>query len=204
MSKKHRLPCIYCNGKSKWWIFSDLLISINRQGPYNADIIQYSVIMQPFPPTLILRHRLENLKKCSLRGLESRQDCRFFTYPTSNLPDLKGYLMLAVGAPPLTRRDAGSGLFLIDATWRYAAKMLNFVDSHTVTERRSIPGGFKTAYPRRQEDCPNPEEGLASIEALYVAYVVLGRDPSGLLDGYYWKEAFLDINSALFKQLRSN
>lgn len=157
--------------------------------------------MQSFPQTYILRHRLENLKKCSLRGLESRPDCRFFTYPTSLLPDLKGYLMLAIDAPPLTVNDASSGLFLIDATWRYAAKMLKFVDEHAVIQRRSIPGGFKTAYPRRQEDCPNPEEGLASIEALYVAYVVLGRDPSGLLDSYYWKDDFLKINQPLFEKL---
>lgn len=166
-------------------------------GPFNPNTSQNGVMMQSFPATYILRHRLENLKKCSLKGLESREDCRFFTYPTSKLPDLKGYVLLAIDAPPLTRQDAQSGLFLLDATWRYAAKMLKFVDSEATIERRSIPGGFRTAYPRRQEDCPNPEEGLASIEALYVAYVLLGRDPSGLLDSYHWKDEFLKINKNL-------
>jgi len=153
--------------------------------------------MQSFPPTFILRHRRENLKKCSLRGLEKRNDCKFFTYPTSALPDLSNYILLALDAPPLQRSDSDKGIFLVDATWRYAAKMLHFVDSKQQIERRSIPFGFLTAYPRRQDDCPNPEQGLASVEALYIAYRILGRDVEGLLDGYHWKEDFLEKNKAL-------
>jgi pre-rRNA-processing protein TSR3 len=156
--------------------------------------------MQPFPTTFILRHRRENLKKCSLRGLETRGDCIFFTYPTSTLPDLSPYLLLAIDAPPLTRADSAKGLFLLDATWRYAANMLDFVEKSGPVEKRSIPA-FRTAYPRRQDDCPNPEIGLASIEALYVAYKILGRDPAGLLDHYYWKDQFLEKNEELLTRL---
>lgn len=150
--------------------------------------------MQSFPPTYVLRHRRENLKKCSLRGLERREDFHFYTYPTSILPPINGYLLLALDAPPLTKEDSSSGLFLIDATWRYAEKMLAFVDRERMMERRSIPSGFLTAYPRRQEDCPFPEQGLASIEALYIAYKILGRDRESLLDNYYWKADFLEKN----------
>ena len=71
-----------------------------------------------FLPTYIMRHRKENLKKCSLRGLEGRDDCVFFTYPTAVLPDLSSYVVLAMNAPPLTAADAEYGLFLIDGTWR--------------------------------------------------------------------------------------
>lgn len=153
--------------------------------------------MQPFPQTYILRHQRENLKKCSLRGLENREDCHFFTYPTSSLPDVSHCLLLTIDAPPLKPVDAQKGLFLLDATWRYAAKMQQFVESKIELEKRSIPGGFRTAYPRRQNDCPNPEEGLASIEALYIAYLVTARDPKGLLDHYHWKDFFLEKNKAL-------
>ena len=52
-----------------------------------------------FPPTLILRHRRENLKKCSLRGLESRSDMIFLTYPLSNLPNIDQYCILTLNAP---------------------------------------------------------------------------------------------------------
>ena len=145
-----------------------------------------------FLPTYIMRHRKENLKKCSLRGLEGRDDCVFFTYTTAVLPDLSSYVVLAMNAPPLTAADAEYGLFLIDGTWRYAETMLKFVESKGPVRKRSLVSGYKTAYPRRQDDCPNPEEGLASVEALYLAYLTLGRNPEGLLDFYYWKDEFLN------------
>jgi pre-rRNA-processing protein TSR3 len=65
--------------------------------------------------------------------------------------------------------------------------------------RRSLPKGFQTAYPRRQLDCPDPSQGLASIEALYIAFFLLGRECDFLLDGYYWKELFLQRNT--FQQI---
>jgi len=154
--------------------------------------------MGTFPQTVVLRHRRENLKKCSLRGLEERDDFIFLTYPRDPLPDLSGYVMLALDAPPLTAEDSSKGLFVLDATWRYAEKMLHYVESQVMLPCRSLPLGIQTAYPRRQEDCPDPERGLASIEAIYVAYHVLGRDVTGLLDHYYWKEPFLEKNLPRF------
>ncbi len=139
-------------------------------------------------PTVIYRHRRENLAKCSLTPLMGRPDFRFLTYPADPLPDLAGYIALQVGAPPLTSADKDSGLFLIDATWRLAAVMEK---SCPKIEARSLPAHFRTAYPRRQTDCPDPNAGLASIEAIYLAYQILGRPTDGLLDSYYWREAFL-------------
>lgn len=145
-----------------------------------------------FPPTILWRHRKENLKKCSLRGLEGRSDCLFVTYPTQALPEIGGYILLQVGAPPLRQDDADRGLLLVDATWRYAALMLRQLGPFEgKLLRRSIPSGYRTAYPRYQTGCPHPESGLASIEALYLAYQLLGRETCGLLDSYHWKEDFL-------------
>jgi pre-rRNA-processing protein TSR3 len=152
--------------------------------------------LQPFPKTIIWRHRKENLKKCSLRGLESRNDLEFLTYPNETPPDLSGYVMLAMNAPVLSEADAHRGIFLIDGTWRYAGKMASQLTQSPLP--RSIPSGFRTAYPRCQEDCPDPEQGLASVEALYIATLLLGRDPSGLLDQYYWKDDFLLLNQGRF------
>lgn len=151
-------------------------------------------IMQTFPPTIVLRHRRENLKKCSLRGLESRQDFRFFCYPRAELPDLSGYIILALDAPVLTKDDANKGLFILDSTWRYADTMGKFADPGQILQKRSLPSHYRTSYPRRQDDCLDPERGLASIEAIYIAYHILERDTSGLLDLYYWKENFLKSN----------
>src|SRR5689334_21728531 len=141
--------------------------------------------MFSFPPTFILRHRKENLKKCSLRGLESRSDIRFFTYPKDVLPDLSQHILLTLDASPLTQGDHAYGLFLIDGTWTHAEKMYSQLPQPHRFHKRSIPQCYHTAYPRRQEDCSDPARGLASIEALYIAYHILGRNTEGLLDSYY-------------------
>lgn len=160
-----------------------------------TNLIPLNPAIYCFPPTVVWRHRKENLKKCSLRGLEPRADFRFFTYPVDTLPDLEGYILLEVNAPPLTPADRNCGLLLVDATWRYAELMLRQLQHKTpYLISRSLPAHFQTTYPRRQTACPNPETGLASVEALYAAYVILGRDPSGLLDHYHWGSAFLAKN----------
>jgi pre-rRNA-processing protein TSR3 len=152
--------------------------------------------MQTFPVTYIWRHRKENKKKCSLRGLESRQDMQFFSYPNERLPDLSSYFMLTLDpkAPIISREDADLGLLLIDGTWNYAGKMVAALEEFPASRKRALPANFETAYPRRQEGCCDPRRGLASVEALFIAYLLMGRDVSGLLDGYYWKQDFLTKN----------
>lgn len=155
-----------------------------------------------FSPTIILRHRKENLKKCSLRGLETRTDMRFFTYPRDALPPLDGYVMLSMDGPLLSEDDNQYGLFLIDGTWRYADVMGRFVArTGAPVIHRSLPASLRTAYPRRQDDCAEPERGLASVEALYAAYVLMGRSGEGILDNYHWRDEFLRINDKLSPHL---
>lgn len=153
--------------------------------------------MQSFLPTIILRHKRENLKKCSLRGLETREDFQFFSYPNPDLPDLAGYFLLSMEGAPLSKEDYAQGLLVLDGTWRYAEKMYQNVPALKKIETRSLPSGFRTAYPRKQEDCAEPERGLASIEAIFLAYHLLGRNTDGLLDLYHWQQQFLDINHTL-------
>lgn len=156
-------------------------------------------------PILIYRHRRENLKKCSLRGLESNPNFKFLTYPKDSLPNLDHYILLDISAPPLTITDCYKGLFILDATWRYAATMLNQIQPQIKTMiRRSIPSFISTAYPRRQEDCPNPKTGLASVEALYTACAIMGWTTENLLDHYYWKNEFLEMNKVFFKELKTS
>ncbi len=142
----------------------------------------------------------ENMKKCSLRGLEGRSDFKFFTYPAcalgkETLPDLTEYILLDVAGKPLTASDTSFGFIVLDGTWRLAEKMQKNIKELQNLPKRSIPTGYKTSYPRRQDDCPDPEAGLASIEALYIAYLAAGRPIEGLLDGYHWKEEFISKNN---------
>ena len=148
--------------------------------------------MFDFLPTIILRHRKENLKKCSLQGLESRTDIQFLAYPCADYPNLSSYVVLSLDAPPLAIGDADSGLLLIDGTWKYAEVMARQLP---YCKPRSLPKEIRTAYPRKQTDCIDPKRGLASVEALYIAYMIMGRDPSGLLDHYYWEKSFHQNNT---------
>ncbi len=121
-------------------------------------------------------------------------DFRFFTYPQDELPDLSTYVLLTLDAPPLSIEDLDKGLFLIDGTWRYAELMQKQLPEPHLFQKRSLPGNFQTAYPRKQTDCLDPSRGLASIEALFAAYLILGRSTQGLLDQFYWKDQFLSKN----------
>lgn len=155
--------------------------------------------------TLILRHRKENRSKCTLTPLEDRDDLHFLVYPrdlaTLSFPST-GTLVLVMGAPELPIARAPAPLLLIDGTWRYAKTMWTQVQRHHRGPflQYSLPRCW-TAYPRRQTECEDPEAGLASIEALYVAHACLGRPTEGLLDHYHWKEEFLSKNQALFERI---
>ena len=37
----------------------------------------------------------------------------------------------------------------------------------------------------------DPEGGLASVEAIYLAQRILGEDDLSILDGYRWRDEFL-------------
>ncbi len=54
--------------------------------------------------------------------------------------------------------------------------------------------GYQSAYPRVSKLGTDPDNGLASVEALFLAYHILGRPTVGLLDHYRWAESFLRLN----------
>ena len=167
-------------------------------------MISQEMLLHPHPPTLIVRHRKENLKKCSLSGLEMRQDCTFLTYPQSRdisiWPDIKEYLVLDIEGSELSIKDRDYGIIVLDGTWKLTQKMYQNMPHLHLLPKRSLPKTTLTAYPRRQLDCPFPDLGLASLEALYLAYSLLQWDSEGMLDHYYWKDAFLKKNSDFFRR----
>ena len=143
-----------------------------------------------YPPTVIVRHSHENPRKCSVLPLRGRPDLVFLPYPVRQRPPLAGYVRLSADGPPLTAADAPSGLLLLDGSWRWAASMTrDFVD----VPPRSL-SGWRTAYPRSSKQGTDPDNGLASVEALFAAYHILGRPTAGLLDHYRWAAEFLRGN----------
>ncbi|MBX9677639.1 MAG: hypothetical protein K2X38_02665 [Gemmataceae bacterium] len=146
--------------------------------------------MAGYPPTIVVRSPKENPKKCSILPLKGREDMLFFNYPLTRSFDWTRYVRLAPDAPELSDADAERGLLLIDGSWRWAATMS---DDFLVAEPRSLQA-FATAYPRVSKLGTDPREGLATIEALYLAYRILGRSTLGLLEHYRWADEFLRKN----------
>jgi pre-rRNA-processing protein TSR3 len=143
-----------------------------------------------YPPTVIVRHPNENPRKCSVLPLRGRADVVLLGYPVRQRPDLSGYVRLAAEGPPLSAADAAAGILLLDGSWRWAAAMTrDFAD----VPPRSL-SGWTTAYPRSSKLGTDPDNGLASIEALFLAYHILGRRTDGLLDHYRWAADFLARN----------
>lgn len=145
-------------------------------------------------PTTVIRHDKERVAKCSLRFLHSRPELTFLRARPGFSFDATGFTLLAVDAPPLSAADAGRPLLLLDSTWRWLPQLLACVRGEP--QRRSIPGAVTTAYPRASKLFADPAAGLASVEALYLARRLLGDDDASLLDGYHWKDAFLQQLSA--------
>lgn len=147
-------------------------------------------MIQP-PVTVIVRHPKENPKKCSVLPLKGRPDLHFCTFPPRAPLALEGYVRLAAEGPPLTEADQGAGILLLDGSWRWAGAM---TASFVHVPPRSL-SSYRTAYPRSSKLGTDPDNGLASVEALYLAYHLLGRPTTGLLDHYHWAAQFLALNA---------
>lgn len=99
-----------------------------------------------WPRTVIVIHPRERRSKCSVEPLRHDPEYIFTTFPHQVPIDLTGYVRLGIGGPQLSESDAGSGLLLLDGTWKRAAGMLPFYQHLPV---RSLPS-LKTAYPESQ------------------------------------------------------
>jgi pre-rRNA-processing protein TSR3 len=122
--------------------------------------------------------------------LKCRSDLRFLPYPLQEIPAFAGYIRLAAEGEPLSSRDNGCGILLLDGSWRWVKVMERHFEA---VPARSLQG-FRSAYPRRSRLGTDPSNGLASVEALFVAHHLLGRSTQGLLDHYFWREEFLRLN----------
>ncbi len=148
-----------------------------------------------FLPTVIVVHPRERRAKCTVRPLRGRGDLAFCNFP--RMPyDLTGYVRLGLGGPILGPEDQNCGLLVLDGTWRHAEPMER---AHAAVPVRTLPP-LTTAYPRLSKVREDPDGGLATVEAIYAAYRLLGRDTTGLLDHYHWAAEFVEINQELWPQ----
>ena len=146
---------------------------------------------------LIIRLRKESPRKCSLTPLRSRSDLpiRWIHCDLGDSVAVGEVTLLHPEGEMLGPKDAIRPLLLVDSSWHDLPRMLRTV-SGTFHQRR-LPTGLTSAYPRRSRNFRDPHHGLASIEALYAAMVLLGHRDDSLLDGYHWAAEWLQTCHAL-------
>ena len=143
---------------------------------------------------LILRDPRESTAKCSLTPLRGFLGVKFLTWKHDRRFEVGSRVLLHADGEVITERDAGRPLLLIDCAWRRVPTLLATCGGELVLRR--LPK-LTTAYPRKSLTFKDPDQGLASIEALYGALAVLGRPIPELLAGYRFADEFLRRNPDL-------
>ncbi len=137
---------------------------------------------------VVFRHWKERRSKCSLTPLEGREDLDFVRAHPERSFDASGFTTLALGAPLLSGQDRDRPFLLLDSTWRLLPQLQARLTGNVVP--RSLPP-VVTAYPRVSKVASDPHGGLASVEALYLARLLMGRGGEALLAHYHWRDTFL-------------
>jgi pre-rRNA-processing protein TSR3 len=160
---------------------------------------------------LVVQDYKENRRKCTLTALQERDDVSFLRlrHPSRPSPGVRlgPGILLHIDGDPLCFRDRplleGGRLMVLDATWARAPVALRRLEDPRSGGwvLRSLPRDIVTAYPRVSKLYKDPPGGLASVEALFAATVVLGEPIPGLLTGYRWAGEFLSRNAPAFRRL---
>jgi pre-rRNA-processing protein TSR3 len=151
-------------------------------------------IAAPGLDVLILRDPRESTRKCSLTPLRGLPGIQFLTWKIERRFDVGSRILLHADGEEITAADAGRPLLLIDCAWRRVPQLLASCDGDLTLRR--LPK-LATAYPRKSLTFVDPEQGLASIEALYAALALLGRPRADLMASYRWADEFLAQNPSL-------
>jgi len=153
-------------------------------------------------PIVVIRHSRVNKRQCSLTPLEGREDLEFHTEGCIGKLDLNGSVLLHPDGEPLTGADKGKRIVLADACWKKAMKIVAQIEEGYAVERRGITG-FSTAFPRTNGLKGDPINGMRSCECLFVIKLILGERDDSLLDGYYFKDVFLERNKEKIIELET-
>jgi len=143
---------------------------------------------------LIVHDPREPAKKCSLTPLRGMPGVRFVPVTGAARVDAGRRIWLHPEGDELGPADRGIGVLLVDCTWRRVSKLSKLIDGELL--QRRLPN-LVTAYPRRSKLQPDPEHGLASVEALYAALALLGAPHPELLTHYRWAAEFLATNPSV-------
>lgn len=150
----------------------------------------------------------ETANKCTIAPLASRTDFHLFRVKGDGpLGPLSAPVLLHHEGQCLTTlRETVSpvpALASVDCVWRRLPKLLNRIEWKDGKQPAlaKIPEGFRTVYPRVGANGTDPQGGLATIEALFVAAALLGNYDPTLLSQYHFARRFIELNVSRFFEL---
>lgn len=150
----------------------------------------------------VLVDRAETANKCTILPLADRRDFEILRFePNQRLKPLTGDLLLHPEGVPLDPATH-SGLrkiSAVDCTWKKLTRFVKRIDGPLPALGR-IPDGFVTAYPRRNKKDLDPDQGLATIEALFIASAFAGNWDESLFARYHFGHEFLARNRETFER----
>jgi pre-rRNA-processing protein TSR3 len=147
----------------------------------------------------------ETPNKCTIASLSYRNDFRLFRVKGGEaLGPLTSPILLHHQGECLTtlRKSLGEvqAIATVDCVWHRLDVLLNRITRPLPIFAR-VPDGFETAYPRRSIKNTDPEAGLATIEAIFVAAALLGNWDASLFSEYYFGRKFIELNTERFLKL---
>jgi pre-rRNA-processing protein TSR3 len=147
----------------------------------------------------------ESPNRCTISPLADRPDFRLLPVAGTGsrpLGPFESPILLHPEGECLTRVRANiASIATIDCVWKRLPPLLARL-AGPVPKLVRIPEGFVTAYPRvSRHGGRDPEGGLATIEAIFVAAALLGRWDETLLTRYYFGRRFVETNADRFREL---
>ncbi|MGE3262676.1 MAG: hypothetical protein AB7K68_12920 [Bacteriovoracia bacterium] len=152
----------------------------------------------------ILMDKLENPRKCTIHPVGGREDFKIRYFKGNNpIPKFESDCLLHIDGLDLStlKEKSFRSIALVDCTWKKVGAALQRVEGNLPTLVR-IPEGFTTAYPRKNKQGLDPEGGLATIEALFIAAAFLGMWDESLLEKFHFKDKFLAENLPSWKKYK--
>jgi len=157
---------------------------------------------------IILKDYKESPKRCSIIWLRGKKGFEFLDRRKFDEYDFSGFTLLHPDGEPVTKIKKNEKILLVDSNWRKARRMYNRLalkynlNSFTSSRNGKRSGvfhklkkiridGFKSAYPWKRG---RPDNGLCSIEVLWVLSLLAGKRDDSLFGNYKWKKEFLGLN----------
>lgn len=173
----------YYNKKLTWQ-------SIHNLRPLDCFMLDFEIVVD----------KGEKPNKCTILPLVYRPDFKIHR-PGRNqvIGPLTGDLLLHPDGEllPEMKIDHVKRLSLIDSNWKILPMLLGRV-ALPLPKLARIPDGFVTSYPRRSKLNTDPDGGLATIEAMFIAAAFLGVWDETLFDKYHFGKDFLTMNAETF------